>query len=109
MTEDRSQVTRDSNTDTDVIDGMTFDIFNANPDEEININISADHRLAEEAIRNFVEAYNTFQVEMQKQVGFNVEEGTEGALRSDSMARNLIQSVRSMISATVPEIGRAHV
>lgn len=104
MTVNGFQVTRDSNTVTDVIDGMTFDIFNANPDEEININISADHRLAEEAIRNFVEAYNTFQVEMQKQVGFNVEEGTEGALRSDSMARNLIQSVRSMISATVPGI-----
>src|SRR5690625_6840295 len=68
------------------------------------IDISADHRLADEAIRNFVEAYNTFQVEMQKQVGFYVEEGTEGALRSDSMARNLIQSVRSMISATVPGI-----
>src|SRR5690625_989655 len=97
-------VSRESNTITDVIDGVEFDIFNAKAAHETNINIPAERSLAEAAIRNFVEAYNTFYTEMQKQVGFDVEEGTEGALRSDSMARNLMQSVRSMLSGAVPGI-----
>lgn len=104
MTVNGFEVRRDSNTITDVIDGVEFDIFNANPGEEINISISADHSLAEAAIRDFVEAYNAFQAEMKNQVGFNVEEGTEGALRSDAMARSLMQTVRSMLSGPVSGI-----
>ncbi|MDQ2077348.1 flagellar filament capping protein FliD [Marinimicrobium sp. ABcell2] len=104
MTLNGFQVTRDSNTITDVIDGVEFDIFNSNPNEEININITADRSTAEEAIRNFVEAYNIFQKEMSKLTGFNSEEGTEGALRNDSLARNLMQTVRGMMGSAVPGI-----
>ncbi|WP_286807129.1 flagellar filament capping protein FliD, partial [Marinimicrobium sp. UBA4209] len=60
------EVTRTTNTIDDVIDGMTFDILNADPAQEISINVSEDRALAETAIRDFVEAYNTFVNEMQR-------------------------------------------
>lgn len=98
------EVTRSTNTITDVIDGVEFDIFNSSATEEVSINISADRSLAETAIRDFVEAYNTFQEEAQRLTGNDVDEEGAGSLRSDSLAGNLIRSVRSQIGSAVPGI-----
>lgn len=98
------QVTRSTNTITDVIDGIEFDIFNSSLTEEVSINISADRSLAETAIRDFVEAYNTFQEEAQRLTGNEVDEEGAGSLRNDSLAGNLIRSIQSQISGAVPGI-----
>ncbi|HEY7885156.1 MAG TPA: flagellar filament capping protein FliD, partial [Cellvibrionaceae bacterium] len=94
-------LSRDSNRVTDVIEGLEFDIFNSNPGETINITISADRATAEQAIRDFVEAYNTFLGEVEKLTGFDNELQDFGSLRNDSLAKNLVQSVRSYLGANV--------
>lgn len=96
------QVTRQSNTLSDVIDGVDFDIFNADINEEISINITEDRSQAEQAIRDFVDAYNTFKTEFESLTGFDVEEGTEGVLRGDPLATGLMRSVRGMLGSAVP-------
>ncbi len=98
------QVTRSTNTITDVIEGVEFDIFNSSATEEVSINISADQSLAETAIRDFVEAYNTFQQEARRLTGNEVDEEGAGSLRNDSLAGNLIRSIRSQIGSAVPGI-----
>lgn len=98
------QVTRSTNTITDVIDGVEFDIFNSSTTEEVSINISADRSLAESAIRDFVEAYNTFQAEARRLTGNTVDDEGAGSLRNDSLAGNLIRSIQSQISGAVPGI-----
>ncbi|MDO3382604.1 flagellar filament capping protein FliD [Gilvimarinus algae] len=95
-------VARDSNHITDVIEGLEFDIFNSSSTEVINLNISADKSTAEQAIRDFVEAYNTFFDEAQKLTGFNEESGEFGSLRNDSLADNLVDQVRKFIGGAVP-------
>ena len=96
------EVTRTTNTIDDVIDGMTFDIFNADPAQEVSINVSEDRALAETAIRDFVEAYNTFVNEMQRLRDTDTDEDGQGSLNNDSLAGNLMRSVRGQISAAVP-------
>ncbi|MAN50823.1 MAG: flagellar hook protein [Marinimicrobium sp.] len=96
------EVTRTTNTIDDVIDGMTFDILNADPAQEISINVSEDRALAETAIRDFVEAYNTFVNEMQRLRDTDTDEDGQGSLNNDSLAGNLMRSVRGQISAAVP-------
>lgn len=98
------QVTRSTNTITDVIDGVEFDIFNSSLTEEVSINISADRSLAETAVRDFVEAYNTFQEEAQRLTGNEVDEEGAGSLRNDSLAGNLLRSIQSQIGGAVPGI-----
>lgn len=98
------QVTRSTNTITDVIDGVEFDIFNSSTTEEVSINISADRSLAETAIRDFVAAYNTFQAESRRLTGNTVDEEGAGSLRRDSLAGNLVRSIQSQISGAVPGI-----
>jgi flagellar hook-associated protein 2 len=94
-------LTRESNRLTDVIEGLEFDIFNSSTTETITINISADKNVAETAIRDFVDAYNTFLKDVNKLVGFNEETGEFGSLRQDPLAKNLLQSVRSMMTGSV--------
>ncbi len=94
-------LTRESNRLTDVIEGLEFDIFNSSTTETITINISADKNVAETAIRDFVDAYNTFLKDVGKLVGFNEEAGEFGSLRQDPLAKNLLQSVRSMMTGSV--------
>lgn len=98
------QVTRSSNTITDVIDGVEFDIFNSDPSEEISININEDRSQSEEAIRNFVEGYNTFYKSVQFLTDNEEGEEGQGSLRNDSLADNMMQSIRSMLGSQVPGI-----
>lgn len=94
-------LTRESNHLTDVIDGLEFDIFNSSLTETISINISADKNTAETAIRDFVASYNTFLKDVEKLTGFDEELGEFGSLRQDPLAKNLLQTVRSMMTGSV--------
>jgi flagellar hook-associated protein 2 len=97
-------VARESNRITDVIAGLEFDLFNFSASETVSINITADRGVAETAIRDFVAAYNTFLKEVEQLVGFNMETGESGSLQRDPLAKNLIQSVRSTLTSSVPGI-----
>ena len=97
-------LTRESNHLTDVIEGMEFDIFNSSTTETVSINISADKSIAENSIREFVDTYNAFLKEVEKLVGFNEELGEYGSLRQDPLAKNLLQTVRSMMTGSVAGI-----
>lgn len=98
-------VSRSSNTVTDLVEGLEFDIFNSSPTEVINLSISHDKNIAETAIRDFVDAYNVFLEEVELLTGFNPEIGDFGSLKNDSMADNLVDTVRRYMGAQVAGIG----
>jgi flagellar hook-associated protein 2 len=95
------QVRRESNHVTDVIDGLEFDLFSSSADETISLTISGDKSIAEQTIRDFVAAYNTFKDEVDLLVGFNAELEADGSLTRDPLAKNLIQSIRATLSNSV--------
>lgn len=97
-------VNRESNHVTDVVDGLEFDLFAASTTETITINITEDKSIAETTIRDFVTAYNTFKGEVEKLVGFDAEKKDYGSLHTDPLAKNLMQSVRNILSASVTGI-----
>lgn len=99
------QVSRESNHVTDVIDGLEFDLFSSSPDETISLIISADKSVAEQTIRDFVAAYNTFKAEVDLLVGYNAELDADGSLSRDPLAKNLIQSIRSTLTSAVEGLG----
>ncbi len=94
-------LSRSTNHLTDVIDGMEFDLFNKSTTETVSIGISEDKSIAEKNIRDFVAAYNTFLTASEKLVGFDKEKNAYGSLRQDPLAKNLVQQVRSQLSATM--------
>lgn len=94
-------VTRSTNHVTDVIEGLEFDLFNKSSTETVNIGITADKSIAEKAIRDYVTAYNTFLADTKKLIGFDSEKNEYGSLRQDPMAKNLVQQVRTQMSAAI--------
>lgn len=92
------EVIRDSNHITDVIDGLEFDIFNSSPDEVISITITEDRAVAEQAIRDFVDAYNLFMTEMTALTGFNTETKEYGSLAKDPLAKSMMETVRATMT-----------
>ncbi|HCS64779.1 MAG TPA: flagellar hook protein [Cellvibrio sp.] len=97
-------VNRESNHVTDIVDGLEFDLFASSTTETINVTISEDKSIAEQTIRDFVAAYNTFRTEVESLVGFDTEEKEYGSLHRDPLAKNLMQSIRNTLTASVPGI-----
>lgn len=95
-------VTRQSNTVTDLIEGLSLDLLKAEPGKLTTITVTEDKAFAEENIRAFVESYNTFLEEMQPLTGYDEEEEAFGPLRNDPLAKSVISRFRSLISDAIP-------
>lgn len=95
-------VSRESNQIKDVIDGLEFDLFGASLTETVSVSINEDKSVGEKAVRDFVAAYNTFKTEVEKLVGFDSELKDFGSLKTDPLAKNLMQGIRNFLSSAVP-------
>ncbi|MCK7578317.1 MAG: flagellar filament capping protein FliD [Chromatiales bacterium] len=99
-------VTRQTNEINDVIAGFSFTINKkGNAGESLNFSITTDKSAADQAIRDFVEAYNTFQKATQELVGFTRDKDdnlVRGGLAGDSTARTMINRLREQIGGSVP-------
>lgn len=101
------EIRRESNQMTDVIEGFEFTVNKAAAGEKINFSIDADSSVAEQAIRDFVDAYNAFQEVAETLTGYSRDENNmpvRGDLSSDSSAKSLISQLRSSISSEVEGI-----
>ncbi len=92
---------RESNHLTDVIPGLEFDIFNSSATEQVTINISQDKSTAEQVIRDFVSAYNTFLSDTDKLMGKDADTGEYGSLHQDPLAKSLVSAVRSALATPI--------
>ncbi|SDY30661.1 flagellar hook-associated protein 2 [Allochromatium warmingii] len=100
------EVFRESNEIDDVIQGFDFTINKAGaPGESLNFSISADKSSAEQVIRDFVTAYNSFQETTSKLFGYSRDEDDQlvrGGLANDSTARSMVERFRSQVGGSVP-------
>ena len=99
-------VVRSSNTFDDVIEGVTIDLFRAEPDTEIEIEVENDLGAVKEKIIALVDAFNAFKDFVDDQRAQVVrEEGGEaeyGPLAFDTTLRSLNTQIGQLIGQTVP-------
>jgi flagellar hook-associated protein 2 len=103
-------VTRSTNLIDDVIQGFSFSAVKKAPGEIVNVTISDDKAFAEQKIRDFVDAYNTFFDEVKPLYAYQNkvknEEGEEvnkpGSLANDSMAKSILSQLRTTVSNAIP-------
>lgn len=101
-------VFRQSNEVDDVITGLDFTLNKASVGETISFTISEDTITAEDEIRNFVDAYNTFYESAKSLTGISsnadTDETTAGTLASDGTAKAVISRIRDMMTASIPGV-----
>lgn len=105
---DGTTVTRSTNSISDVVDGLTFNLLAATPvTDTLTVGVNADTELVKNAIFSFVESYNELRIFAAKQG----EVGTdglpkEGALLGQSATmRNIVSSVTTEVSNIVDGLG----
>lgn len=104
VTIDGVQVTRSSNSITDLIDGVTFTLTQPTPPgTQLTMSIQPDTSLVKDAILNFVDAYNNYRVFLAKQTAVtDTGEFAEGAvLATDTSLRTMNNALGGNVSATV--------
>jgi flagellar hook-associated protein 2 len=111
MTVDGVGVTRDSNTVSDVLPGVTLNLLGqqasgANP---VNLTVSADTNAINTEVQNFVTNYNTVLSYLNSETAINASTGASSALSYQPMFENLIGTLRSTVSAAVPDTGSPEV
>ncbi len=97
---DGVQVFRSSNTITDLMAGLTVDLYQADPGTTVTVDIEADFSAAREAVFGFVDAYNGFRdfVETQRAVG---EDGAVDKLAAPLFGDTLLRSLGQQLGFAV--------
>lgn len=99
-------VVRASNTFDDVIEGVTIDLFRAEVDTEVEIEIENDLGAVKQNIIDFVDAFNALKdfVDDQRTEKVRTEGGEAeyGALAFDTTLRSLTTQINQLVGQAVP-------
>ncbi len=98
---DTQTVTRDSNTFSDVISGVTFNLQAANPGTIETLSVRADTDTIKNDINSFVNNYNTLVGVMRGLSNFDQSTLVSGPLNGDSVVRGIQNSLRQALSTNV--------
>jgi flagellar hook-associated protein 2 len=99
-------VVRESNTIDDVFTGVTLDLFKAEPDTEIVVDIDNDLNAVKTTIVGFLDAYNGLKSFIEDQQSEAIREDGEdpafGVLAFDSSLRSVETKLNSVVSSLIP-------
>lgn len=94
-------VERDSNTITDLIDGLTLTLASEDTEKTVNVTVSSNHNSAKTKMEGFVEAFNNVVKSLNSLQSYDKESGNAGNLLGDSTANLLRSGLRRMIFSSV--------
>lgn len=103
ITVDGVTITRSSNQISDAVEGITFNLFKADPSTTITVDVEPALNGVKESLNQFVNAYNAFRdfVDQQSVVGEGGAVGEGSVLFGDSTLRGLERSISGIISNPV--------
>ena len=103
---DGVSVTRESNSVSDVLDGVTFTLKQPAVPGTLQVNIQPDTTIVSNAITQFADAYNAFKLfaSTQSQVDDNSKPKDTAVLYNNSTFRSIVDSVSSEVSRIVSGI-----
>ena len=100
---DNAVLTKSSNSITDVIQGVTLDLINADSSSTLTVSVSQSAQdEAKDNIEGFVEAFNEVAEFLDKQLSFDPDAGKASPLLGDSTVLNLRRRLGNIITGTIP-------
>ena len=98
---DSQTVTRNSNSFSDVISGVTFNLTGVKPGTIDTLSVVSDTQTIKKDIEGFVTNYNTLVGVMKGLSNFDASTLVAGPLNGDSVVRGIQNSLRQALSTTV--------
>ena len=99
---DGTTYTKSSNIVTDIIQGVTLNLLQADATNGVILSVSASASGALEKIKNFVTAYNEFNTFLNEQLNFNANSTQPSALLGDPTLRAIQKKLKDIISGQIP-------
>jgi flagellar hook-associated protein 2 len=99
---DGTTFTKASNTVTDIIQGVTLNLLQADTANGLTLSVSSNASGATEKIKNFVSAYNEFNTFLNEQLNFNANSSQPSALLGDPTLRAIQKKLKDIISGQIP-------
>ncbi len=91
-------ITRNSNEIDSVITGVTLNILDAKPGENIRLNINQDTSTVESEIRAFVDNYNSLISQLNEFTKVDTASGEKGVLVGDATVRSIETQLRGVLN-----------
>jgi len=98
---DNQTVTRDSNSFSDVIQGVTFTLEKSEPGTVETLSVSLDKDSVTQKVDKFVAAYNSLADTMASLSSFDADTGAAGSLLGDSALRGVQSQIRVAMSSAI--------
>ena len=98
---DQQQVTRDSNTISDVIDGISFTLKKEDVGVTETVTIELDKGGVKAKVNSFVGAYNSLVGTMSELASYSEDGGASGPLVGDSILRGIKGQIRQALTDSV--------
>lgn len=98
---DGQKVTRNSNSFSDVIDGVTLSLAKAEVGTVEKLTISRDESATKTKINSFIKAYNALATTTGQLSSYNADTGAAGQLLGDSTLRSVQSQIRQAITSSV--------
>ncbi|MEZ5558435.1 MAG: flagellar filament capping protein FliD [Pseudomonadales bacterium] len=98
---DGIQVRRDSNTVSEVVEGVTFNALSLNPGAPATLSIAQDTQGIVDNMRGFVDAYNAVKSLTDQLTAFDEESSTGSLLMGDATLRGIRSQLRQLLSSSV--------
>jgi flagellar hook-associated protein 2 len=98
---DGQQVTRDSNSFSDAITGVTVSLVKADPAVTGTVNIAMDKSSVTAKLNEFIKSYNSLVKTMSNLSSYNAATKTGGPLLGDATLRSVQNQLRQVLSSTV--------
>ena len=95
-------VTSATNTDSNVISGVTLNLLATNTTTPTTVTVSKNTLGAVSAINSFVSAYNTISSTLQQATSYNATTQQAGPLQGQNSVLSIMSQMQSMINAPVP-------
>ena len=93
-------ISRESNTVTGAIHGVTLNLLSVDVGNPVEVSITSNNvSEAETNITNFVNAYNELAQTLNGLTEYNVETGQGGALLGDNTARSILREIREELGS----------
>lgn len=93
-----------TNTIANAVQGVTIDVFGADPGQRYSLLIDNDGATARETVSKFVESYNELVATFDRSTSFDAELAAAGPLLGDSTVRSIQNEIRRELSIATSDI-----
>jgi flagellar hook-associated protein 2 len=97
-------INRNENNIASVITGVTIDLLDASPGENIRLNINRDTSKVEDEIRAFVDNYNALTLQLNELTKLDTSNGETGILVGDATIRSIENQLRGLLNQRLEDL-----